>query len=65
MKYKVLIEESVVDEFEVEASSDEEAMDIAIKNYKQGVFVLEPGEITHKQISFIDENDQSTEWIEF
>ena len=65
MRYKVLIEETVVGEFEVEASSDEEAMDIVIKNYKEGVFVLEPGEITNKQISIIDDDNQSTEWIEF
>ena len=65
MKYKVLIEESVVGEFEVEATSDSEAMDIAIKNYKQGVFVLESGEIAHKQISIIDADDQSSEWMEF
>ena len=40
-------------------------MDIAIKNYKQGVFVLETGEIAHKQISIIDADDQSSEWMEF
>ena len=44
-KYAIAIEETVVKEFEVYAGDSEEAMEIAEKKYKNGEFILDPGDI--------------------
>ena len=64
-KFIIAIEETVVDTFEVEANSAEEAMEIAEENYGNGEFVLKPGEVTFKQMSVIKPSEESTEWVEF
>lgn len=64
-KYIVAIEETVVDEFEVEAYSEEEALDIAREKYHSCTFVLEPGEVQYKQMAIINQNNGDSEWIEF
>ena len=64
-KFIIAIEETVVDEFEVEANSAEEAMEIAQENYRNGEFVLEPGEVTFKQMSVVKPSEESTGWVEF
>ena len=51
MKYQVLIEETIVQAFDVEASSEEEAMDIAASNYRSGDFVLEDASVTSCMMS--------------
>lgn len=56
MIYKVKIEETVCGEFEVEADSKEEALDIAVDNYNCCEFVLEPGDLTDKRMLISDEN---------
>lgn len=62
----VTIEETVDQDFEVEAVDIEEAMDIATEKYNDGEFVLEPGEVTYKQMACRDpETDESTSWVEF
>ncbi|WP_455042517.1 DpnD/PcfM family protein [Leptotrichia buccalis] len=65
-KFKIIIEEHVSEEFEVEAENMEEAFNIAEKKYYSGEFVLEPGNVSHKLISgkTVD-GKESTEWIEF
>ncbi len=45
MKYKVTVQEIVSEDFQIEASSDEEALEIAEKMYKNGEIVLEPGNL--------------------
>lgn len=64
-KYKITIEETVVDEFDVFADSAEDAMRIAEKNYKNGNFVLCSGEVQHKQMAIIEPAGKVTEFIEF
>lgn len=44
-KYIITIEETIVQDFEIEAESPEEAFEIAEKKYDAGEFVLEPGEV--------------------
>lgn len=44
-KFKVCVEETVSDEFEIEASDEKEAMEIAKTRYRNGEFVLEPGNL--------------------
>ena len=49
MRYTVLVEEVVSQEFAVEASSPEEALRGAKDQYSKGEIVLEPGNL--KQVS--------------
>ena len=65
MKYTVTIEEPVVKDFEVEAESMERAIDAAIINYKSGEFVLDPGEVIHKQIRASYHSQKDSGWREF
>lgn len=65
MKYTVTIEETVVKDFEVEAESMERAIDAAIINYKSGEFVLDPGEVIHKQIRAFYHFQKDSGWREF
>lgn len=50
-KFTILIEETVVDKFEVEASDVDDAMKIAKKKYHDGELVLESGEVQFKQMA--------------
>ncbi|MDD6633814.1 MAG: DpnD/PcfM family protein [Ruminococcus sp.] len=51
MIFKVTIEETVSETYDIEASSVEEAQKIAIKKYNNNEIVLEPGNIISKRIS--------------
>jgi len=62
--FKVTIEEMVSETFEVEATNIEEAMQIAEEKYNNGEFVLEPGNLTCKQMMAEGDNE-TTEWVEF
>ena len=64
-KFTLAIEESIVQEFGVMASNADEAMAIAIEKYNSGKFVVEHGEIHHKQISIVKPENESSEWVEF
>jgi hypothetical protein len=44
MNFIVTLQETLVQDFCVEATSTEEAINVAIKKYREGEFVLEPGE---------------------
>ena len=65
-KFKVTIEEHVSETFEVEANDIEEAMNIAEDKYNNGEFVLEPGNLTYKNMmAESDDGKDVTEWVEF
>ena len=64
-KYTVAIEETVVEEFSILAESEQEAIDIAIKKYKTGEFVLSPGEVQFHKISVVEPSSKAVEWFEF
>ena len=64
-KYTIAIEETVVEEFEVEANNFREALDIASEKYCKGEFVLSPGEVQFKQMAIVKPRCESTEWNEF
>ncbi len=65
MKFIVTIEEMVSEDFEVEAESAEEAMYIAEEKYKKCEFVLEPGNLTFKQMAITSPESEAIEWTEF
>lgn len=64
-KFAITIEEMVSQEFDVEAETAEEAMEIAEEKYKSGEFVLEPGGLTCKQMAITSPDDEATEWTVF
>ncbi len=64
-KYTIAIEETVVEEFEIEANDFEEALDIATEKYHKSEIVLCLGEVQSKQIAVIKPENESTEWIKF
>ncbi len=59
-KFCVVIEETISEEFEIDAETKEDAISKAIEKYKSGEFILSPGNLESKKISA--DND---EWIEF
>lgn len=65
MKFIVTIEETVSQNFEVEAATAEEAMSIAEEQYNQCKFVLEPGNLVAKQMAISFPDNEATEWVEF
>lgn len=66
MKHFVIaIEETIVQNFEVEAENAKQAMKIAKEKYHNCEFVLEPGEVCFKQMAVIQPDNVATEWTEF
>lgn len=63
-KYTITIEEMVSENFEVEAATADEAMEIAERKYRDGEFVLEPGNLVCTQMAITDPDEEATEWIE-
>lgn len=64
-KYTIAIEETVVKEFEVYAKDSEEVMKIAERKYRNGEFILDPGEIQFAQMCILKPASEVTEWGEF
>ena len=65
MKYTITIEETCVKDFEIEADSAEEAYEMTKQKYKDGEFVLDPGDCQFRQIAITKPSDKATEWREF
>ena len=62
--YKVLIEETVCDEFCVEAESLSEAAEIAVQRYRDCVFVLEPGNLLETKAQVVaPESGNCSDWF--
>ena len=53
-KFQIIIEETIVDDFTVEADSPDEARSIAERKYKSGEFVIEDGEVQTRRIAVND-----------
>ena len=64
-KYRVVIEETISETFEIEASSKEDAVSKAIQEYNAGNFVVYSNDVEHKQISIADDDEELTDWIAF
>ena len=63
-KYTVVIEETVVGEFEVIAETEREALEIAHKKYKNKEFMLEPGEVQYAQMAVVQPYGGAIKWLE-
>lgn len=65
MIYKVTIEETVAETFEIEVAEGEDAIEVATAKYKDGELVLEPGELIYTQMmaESID-GSEITSWVE-
>ena len=64
--FKITIEETVSETFDIEAETIEEAMEIAENDYNNGFLILEPGNLVAKQMMAEDEEtNETTEWVEF
>lgn len=64
-KYTIAIEETVVDEFEIVAENEKEALKIAEDKYKHGDIVLCPGELQFKQMAVVPSSGDIMEWHKF
>lgn len=64
MKITVTIEEHISQDFEVEADSLEEAMEIADDKYHSGEFVLDNANVTAK-LMMAENDDEIIPWEEF
>ena len=63
-RFRVAIEEIIVQEFEIEAADENEALKKAVAGYKSGEMVLENPEVQHRQLAVL-QDESSTVWIEF
>ncbi|WP_418466351.1 DpnD/PcfM family protein, partial [Dialister succinatiphilus] len=54
MKYTIIIEETVSEEFTLEAANEKEAMEEARRLYRQGVWVLEPGNLVEVRFQVLE-----------
>lgn len=55
MKYTIIIEETVSEEFTLEAANEKEAMEEARRLYRQGVWVLEPANLVEVRFQVLEE----------
>lgn len=62
MKTKVIIEEVISQEFEVEVSSLDNAYDEVRQMYKDGKLVVDNPTLTQANVMIPDENGEETDW---
>lgn len=55
MKYTIIIEETVSEELTLEAENKKEALEEARRLYRQGVWVLEPGNLVEVRFQVLEE----------
>lgn len=63
--FKITIEEHISQEFEVEATDLEEAMELAQEKYWDGEFVVHPLNTPTARLMLADDGENATEWVEF
>jgi len=60
--FRIAIEETVINEFFIEASDKNDAIDIAIRKYEERAFDWDPDNIIVKQMAVVDLTSP-TEWF--
>ena len=63
-RFKILIEETIAQEIEIEAETEREALLLAKKKYNKGDFVLDQAEVQYKQMAVVTDKG-SSKWVEF
>ena len=63
-KYKVIIEETVVQAFEIDTADENDAYEKAIDKYKKAEFVLDNPEVQYKQLA-VENPGSDLIWREF
>ncbi len=62
--YSIVIEETVVKEIEVASDTEEEALEIAYRKYKDEKIVLDPGEVQYVQMAVVKPHIEKFTWVE-
>lgn len=60
--YTIVIKETVIGEFEIEAENESDAIETGIQKYKECEWVLEPGDLEEAKIAVIDEKGDYGKW---
>lgn len=55
MKYTIIIEETISEELTLEAENEKEALEEARRLYRQGAWVLEPGNLVEVRFQVLEE----------
>ena len=63
--FVVCIEETCVQQFEVEAKDERQALAVAQERYRFGEFVLAPGELHTRRMAVVMPEESATPWTEF
>lgn len=63
IKTVVCIEETISEQFTICHSADDDPLDIAGQQYREGALVLEPGNVTAKKMCTLF--PEQSEWVEF
>jgi len=64
-RFIVTVEETISEDFEVYAENENEAFEITKNNYRNGTFVLQPGNVTFRQMTLMDEKEENATWRPF
>lgn len=59
MKYTIIIEETVSEEFTLEAEGEREALKKAERLYREGKWVLEPGSLLDVKFQVLEEGEKA------
>lgn len=62
--FKVSIEETIVQEFEIYAKDENNALETAYKKYKNREIVLEDAEVQYAQMAIVNSDSKNIEWVE-
>ena len=62
MKVKIIIEETISKEFEVEVNNIENAYNEIRDKYRMGEIVVEDANLIDAQLAILDNNGQAKEW---
>ena len=64
-EWKVILEETISQEFVVEANSREEAENMAIEGYREGQFVLEDPCVIERGILIYQDDTAESDFVRF
>ena len=62
MKRKIIIEETITQEFEVEITNPDEGFEEIREMYKNGTLIINNPTLIDAQLTILDENGQVSDW---